>query len=274
MTYLQTSRRPYRHIRRGLIVIAVVAVVILGIIQLAAPHFFAGLFTAIARPFWRAEFAIQSGQLLPVEVLVDEKERLLRQIADLEARIYATTALEAENQELKTLLGRGDETASSSVRSSSMAGSAPGIVAAVLRRPPFSGYDYFIVDVGREHGVSTSSLVYISGNILAGRVVDVQRDTSKVHLFSSSGETFPILIGRTHIAATATGRGGGQYEAQVSRDTAVTEGDFVLGSSYADRPMGLVSTILVDPTQPFKTVLFAPPVNLYQTRWVLVQRHE
>jgi cell shape-determining protein MreC len=252
--------------------VAVVVLIIVGGIQLISPHFFAGLFTAFARPFWRAEVGVKSGELLSVETLVDEKEQLVRQIADMQMRMQTVTALESQNEELKALLGRStDPTATTTSTARRM--NEPGTLAAVLRRPPFSGYDYFIIDIGADYGVSTSSLVYIAGNVLVGRVVDVLETTSKVKLFSSSGESFPVLIGSTHIAATASGRGGGQYEAQVSRDTTVAEGDFVLGSSFADRPMGLVSAILIDPTQPFKTVLFAPPVNLYQTRWVTVQHH-
>ena len=78
------------------------------------------------------------------------------------------------------------------------------------------------------------------------------------------------MIGTERAAAVAVGRGGGQYEAQLSRDVKVVEGDVVVSPSLNDKAFGIVTGVLSDPTQPFETVLFAPPVNVYQLRWVLV----
>jgi hypothetical protein len=50
----------------------------------------------------------------------------------------------------------------------------------------------------------------------------------------------------------------------------VSEGDMVMSPTLNDKAFGVVTGVLSDPTQPFETVLFAPPVNVYQLRWVLV----
>jgi cell shape-determining protein MreC len=276
MTYLQTHKRPYQR-RRQAAIIAIVAIVVIVLgTQLISPRVFPGLFSAIARPFWRTEFSIGNGALSTENVLLNDKAALERQLTDLQVRLGTIDAIEAENAELKTLLGREAlpqiGTSTTSGRTHLTAKSEdPGILAAVLKRPPLSPYDEIIIDIGSNYGLSTTSLVYVPGNVLVGQVVDVLRTTAKVRFYSSSGESHPVFIGVSHAVATAVGRGGGQYEAQVARDVVVNEGDMVLSSGFNDRAFGIVSAVLLDPTQPFKTVLFAPPVNIYQLRWVLVK---
>ncbi len=281
MTYLQTHKRPYQRLKQTISLIVVFIILIIIVIQLTLPHVFPGLFTAIARPFWRTEFSIESGSLDAPEALLQEKESLLRKLSEAQVRIDTIQAIEQENAELKVLLGR--EPAASALASASTTptysktsteAGKQGILAAVLKRPPFAAYDELIIDIGVDHELATTSLVYIPGDVLIGRVIDVLGTTAKVKLFSSSGESYSVFIGPTHSVATAVGRGGGQYEAQVSSDTVVEEGDFVLSSFLNDKPFGVVRAVLLDPTQPFKTILFAPPVNIYQLRWVLVKNNE
>lgn len=277
MTYLQARKRPYHRLARIIAGVIGFVVVVLTVLQLSIPHFFPSLFTAIARPFWRIEFSLGNGALKSPEVLLNQNETLLRQLSDAQVRLDTIHAIESENEELKTLLGRNSAstetigTSTSSRAKVSTKNLETRILAAVLKRPPASHYDELIIDIGHDYNVSTSSLIYATGDILLGRVIDVVGKTAKVKLFSSPGEKYDVLVGSKHIAATAAGRGGGQYEAQVSRDTDIKEGDFVLNSSLNDKPFGIVSAVVLDPTLPFKTVLFAPSVNLYELRWVLVK---
>ncbi len=221
-----------------------------------APHFFPAIFNSIARPFWRMEFSLQSGSLHSPEQLLNENENLKRQLLDAQVRLQTIQMTEIENAEFKAMMGRASTT--------------PRILSAVLKRPPFSKYDELIIDAGQDKGFSTTSTIYASGNILIGKVSDVLGETSKVTLFSSPGQKYDVLIGSQHAPATAIGRGGGQYEAQLSRDTKVVEGDIVISLSLNNKAFGIVTGVLSDPAQPFETVLFAPPVNVYQLRWVLV----
>jgi len=147
----------------------------------------------------------------------------------------------------------------------------PGrILAAVLVRPPQAAYDELLIDIGADHGITPGSRVYAPGNILIGSTTDIFGQTSKVELFSSSGNTYSVLIGPSRIPATAVGRGGGQYQAEVPQASKINQGDTVSDSSISDAPFGIVSSVLANPADPFETVLFAPPVNIYQLRWVLV----
>ena len=255
MTYLQANNRSNKRQKRTILVSGIVVLIIAALI-FWTPHFFPSIFNTIVRPFWRMEFSLQSGSLRSPTQLLNENENLKQQLADAQVRMQTIQATETENAEFKAMLGRASTT--------------PRILAAVLKRPPFSGYDEIIIDAGLDKGFSTTSLVYASGNILIGKVSDVLGETSKVTLFSSPGQKYDVLIGAEHAPAVAVGRGGGQYEAQLSRDVKVVEGDVVVSPSLNDKAFGIVTGVLSDPAQPFETVLFAPPVNVYQLRWVLV----
>jgi cell shape-determining protein MreC len=106
--------------------------------------------------------------------------------------------------------------------------------------------------------------------VLVGKVSSVAGQTSKVTLFSSPGVKYDVEVGSQHFPAIATGRGGGQYQAQLPRDMAIAAGDFVSSPSISAKPFGIVDSVLSDPAEPFLTILFASPVNIYQLRWVLV----
>lgn len=257
MTYLDRNSRSKERIRRIVYGVSSIVFVTTAIIFFA-PHFFPAVFTTFARPFWRAEFSIQSGSLKTPEQLLLQNEELKRQLEDASVRLATIQAIESENAELKTLMGRASTT--------------PYILAAVLVRPPISAYDDLIIDAGRDHGFSTTSLVYTSGNIPIGKVSDVFDQTSKVILFSSIGQKFDVMIGPSHAPAVAIGRGGGQFQAEIPRGSHIVQGDTVTVSSLNGKPFGTVTSLISDPAQIFETVLFAPPVNIFNLRWVLVQK--
>ncbi len=253
--------------RRVLILVVGVCVLVVGFTYLVIPHVFAGMVTALATPFWRASFSIESGALRSTPQLLEELESLRREHADYEVRLETIRAVERENSELKKILGRDMIISTTSAQIEDQ-----GLLAAVLKRPPIQVYDELIVDVGSDDGVTSGDLVYAPGRVLVGKVSSVLGSSAHVLLFSSPGQQYEVMIGSHHIPATAVGRGGGQYEAQVARDISVTEGDFVEVPSLDDRPFATVTTVISDPTQPFKTILFAPTVNMYELRWVMVKK--
>jgi cell shape-determining protein MreC len=156
---------------------------------------------------------------------------------------------------------------------STLSSAGARMLAAVLVRPPLTGYDELIVDAGADQGVVAGAKVYAPGNILIGTTTDVLGQTSKVTLLSSPGLTYPVLIGANHMPATAVGRGGGQYEAQVPQATKIAQGDSILDASLSDEAFGTVTAVISNPADPFETVLFSPEINVYQLRWVLIDQN-
>jgi rod shape-determining protein MreC len=237
-------------------VIALIVVIVA--VQFFAPHFFPNLFTSIVRPFWRMEFSVGSGSLRSTEHLLSENEELKRQLTSVDIRIQSASALEAENIDLRKMLGR--------------ASSTTFLVAAVLKRPPLAAYDELVIDAGRDYTIASGTPVYSPEHVRIGTITDVLAQTAKVKLLSSPGEKYEVLIGITHEPATAMGRGGGQYEAKVPHEAKVEEGDAVFTSSADRMPLGTVTAKIFDPTEPFGKILFAPMVNIYKLRWVLVEK--
>ena len=258
MTYLRPNKSPWRGPARTIGFIAGVFVLFIILIQIFSPHTFSGMMTAFARPFWRANFAIQNGALRSPEQLLKENAGLQVEIDGLKQLVSSSSisSILSENEELRAMFHR--------------ASSTPYTLAAVLARPLFMPYDEIIIDLGTIDGISTTTRVYAPGNILIGRVREALSQTAKVELLTTPGGKYNVLIGASHIPATALGIGGGQYRAEVPHGTALQVGDMVSDSSANDGPLGTITSIVTDPADPFDTILFAPDVNVYQLRWVLV----
>ncbi|MFA6432438.1 MAG: rod shape-determining protein MreC [Candidatus Paceibacterota bacterium] len=258
MTYLLPHSSPARRRSRVFWTISIIVVLIVLFISWRAPHTFPSLMTAVARPFWRMSFSIQSGALRSPAELLKDNEELKFQLDSLKQNIASSTigAILVENQELKAMFYRASTT--------------PFKLAAVLARPPFMPYDELIIDLGADDGISTTTRVYAPGNILIGRAVEVLSQTSKIALYSSPGERYNVLIGANHVPATAVGQGGGQYRADVPHGTALLVGDAVNDPSLSNGPLGVIVSLATDPADPFDTIIFTPQVNIYSLRWVMV----
>jgi cell shape-determining protein MreC len=255
MTYLE-RRKGHRGRNIFLSILAIILVIVVAV-QSFAPQFFPALFTSLAAPFWRAEFSIESGSLNSPAALLRENQALKEELAADLARTSSQNYVDFENNELRSLLNK--------------ASSSPMVLAAVLKRPPQSAYDELIIDAGRAERLSSTSVIFASGDIPIGRVAELFDETSKIVLFSSPGQKIDVMIGESHVPATANGRGGGSYEAELPRGVKVSEGDFVLAASLDAKPIGKVVSIDTDPALPFQKILFAAPVNIYQLRWVMAE---
>jgi len=227
--------------------------------QYFLPHFISALFTTLTRPYWRTEFAVESGSLALTTDLLKKNELLKKELADNAAKMAIVDSVNSENSELRTLLQLSSSTVS-----------VPFIIAPVIKRPPFSFYDELIIDAGKDKKVSTTSLVFAVPNIPIGQVIDVFDQTAKVILFSSPGQKHEVLLGTNKIPAVAIGRGGGQYEVSIPRGLNIAVGDFVIYANLDAQPMGKIIYIDSNSSLPFEKILFSAPVNIYQLRWVTV----
>lgn len=263
MIYLQQNNHAKRNRKRIIAGIFAFLVAIVILIQIFFSHFFPALITSVARPFWRAEFSVASGSLESPQSLLADNENLKIQLEEANLRLRTIQAIELENAELKSFFGKNIN-ATSTMKNQR-------ILAPVLVRPGIGIYDELIIDGGKNLGFIIDDKVYAPGDVLIGAISDVLPETSKVSLFSSSGNILYVLIGPSNAPATAVGRGGGQYTAQLPRAVKISAGDFVIVPSIDDKPFGIVSAVESDSAQSFEIILFASPVNIYQLRWVLVE---
>ncbi|MCL5781755.1 MAG: rod shape-determining protein MreC [Patescibacteria group bacterium] len=253
------------------------------------PNFMPNLFSAIAKPFWNIRYGIEAGSLSSHDTLLNENEVLRAKVAQYESYYANIEAIVAENLQLKQILGIKEyqsvstTTASTTetftdergnILSALRISTEKYSIAPVLIVPPHTGYDQYVIDGGGDRGFAVGESVYSVGKILIGKISSVLANTSIVTLYTSAGETYKVYIGSSSVPIDAIGLGGGQYSADVSRDIQVNIGDSVTSEGLDNIAFGTVKEIISDPAQPFQKILFAPNVNIYSQRWVLIRNNK
>jgi cell shape-determining protein MreC len=216
-----------------------ITIVILLILRFFLPNFLPNLTSTLIGPFWqigKEDNPLDSTAYHDVEV--DE--------------------LRKENESLKSMLNRS---ASSTVT-----------LAYILKKPPFTAYDSFIIDVGSKQKIKVGEKVYAPQGILIGEIAEVDPTFSKVKLYSTSGEKYEVLLGvgtsTENIQVTATGRGGGSFEISIPKDMKVKIGEPVTIPNLSSNIFGIVKEVKREESKTFSTILFSQPINIYQLKWV------
>ena len=253
----RTNRRPEAVLAFALLVlIALIA----GVVALFFPSFFPSGAHAVGKPLWQGNHAATLS-LSDFFGLLHSKRELILQNRALSASLdeantqLATLALvTAENTSLKSLLGRED--------------SSKSLVAAVLARPNVSPYDTLLIDAGSAEGVSEGDIVYVAGNVALGRIERVHTHTALAALFSTPGTKTVVQVGSAHLQVEATGKGGGNFEARLPRETAIMIGDSINIPGINPLLFATVEHIESEPSDPFQVIYFKNPVNLHEIQFV------
>lgn len=227
-----------------------------------SPSLFPRLTHSLARPLWSMGQAtvssgVQWAQLFAFKgALIEENKKLKEELKGMHLELFTRNLFFEENQRLKEIVNR-DEIEET-------------ILATVLVRPSVSLYDTFVIDAGEEQGITLGSSVLVSKDIIIGRVHKVLKNTSLITLFSTPGEETRVVIGPEGITAIAKGRGSGNFSARLPRDVGVLEGDVVVMPGINPKLFAIVEKIIIDPTEPFKIILFKNPVNAAEITWTLI----
>lgn len=221
---------------------------------------------AIATPFWKAQTVIQNrvGSFLSLlkskKSLIEENNALKNSLQEIEYFTISFEAAKKENSELKRLLGRveGRDT----------------ILAAVLSRPRTSPYDTLVIDIGSTDNIHVGDLVIAFGDYVVGFISKVYTHNAQVTLFSAPGIKTNVLIGEENRVASAEGRGGGNFIAELPRDVNISEGDVVILADITTQIFSVVESISHTSVDAFQVIRFKNPVNLFTLTWVQVVRTE
>lgn len=195
------------------------------------------------------------------ETLVAENSDLKTQLAQVSARLLDRNLLFEENMKLREMLGRDMQ---NSVK----------VTARVLAGPSRTPYDTLLIDAGATSGVQVGDKVSSGASAIIGEVAEVYGSSAKIILYSSPGKQVDVFLGEDRVPATATGRGSGNFDIQIPRDIAVSLGGSIVIPGSDIRIAGNIERIDDDPNNPFKTILFKSPVNLYTLEWVDVLKAE
>ncbi len=255
--------RDSRKKKRKILLIILVGLVLFFYSNIIA--FAGGIFRFITEPIWGAENNITQNFFNPFNFFVS-KENLIVSLQqaqkdkeDAELMLADRNLLLKENIELKDALGRVDK--------------KDVVLASVLSKPNNSFYDSLLIDAGSEQGIKKDDKVFVSGDILIGFVSEVNKNSSKVVLYSSPKEESDVMVA-FNIEAKAVGRGGGNFEIILPRDTDVEVGDPVASFGFNALLLGSVESVDSNPIDSFKTILVKSPVNIFELKWIQVEKSE
>ena len=206
--------------------------------------------SVISSPFGGISGYFSSKKGLEKKIISLEEELDKNKVQILENQF-----LRDENKTLKEYFGRDE-------------GEDIGVLGMIIKRPPFSPYDTFVIDLNNKK-VSIGQTVYIS-KVPVGEIIETSSSNSIVKLFSSSGTTRQVMISG-NIEVEAIGNGGGRFTSTIPKDLEVKEGDTVTYINDKQHIFAIVESVLIDDTKTLSVVRFNFPFSLNTIRFVEVK---
>jgi cell shape-determining protein MreC len=224
------------------------------------PNLIPNIYRAVFTPFYRISFGLSEGDLSSRNSLLSQLEKLKYENEELKSKSNDSTikSLEIENLELRKYL------VSTTTRVQNRK------LYSVLIRPGLVSHDIMIVDIGLDDKIYSGDKVYGYNNIEIGFVSHIFSDKAQVILYSSDSIESQVYIGSSNIVATAEGRGGGQFFVDLPKGSSVNIGDTVSTSKLSNSLLGVVKSVIDDPSSPFIRVIITYPFNIYSLRWVQI----
>ncbi len=196
--------------------------------------------------------------------LREENEALQRRILALSQTSQQAAALRAENDRMRTLLG------------SQARLPYEVLIAELVGVVPNPSSFQIVIDKGSQAGVHVGQAV-LDAQGLFGQVVEVTRYTSRVLLVSDRDHAVPVQVNRNGVRSIAGGTGEPDVleleNVPVNAD--IREGDLIETSGLGGRfpagyPVGVVHSVIVEPTSTYAEVLVRPSASLDRSRHLLV----
>ncbi len=245
------------------------------------------VFTTLARPLWVAHDGMISdvnfigNYFVSKNALLNENAALHMQVTALQLTSADYDALTAENQELKSMLGRNEIGVSTLVTTGSSTAptisvtppnATDRILARILAKPPQSPYDTFVLDAGSADGVLLGRKVFMSDTLLVGIITDVTPHTALVTLFSADGQKTTAENSRTGASFELDGQGGANFALIVPKDTDILWGDTFVYPALSSEIMASVYYVDTPSGSSFKTIYLRITQNIFSAQWVFVEK--
>lgn len=239
-------------------------IAVLLVLVWASPRWLEKSIFSLGTPLFTLRTALAEGtvsltnRFIRRDELLAENERLREENARLSLKGALYDELHATVVRLETLLLRTPEDG------------AP-ILAHVIASPAGSPYDSFVIDVGLSDGVSVGDQVIYDETIVLGSVTLATEHASRVALLSSPGTMIEASIGTNASVVTVEGRGGGMFVMKLPKDAVVSAHDAIVPRGDT-KALGFVAQTESNDSDAFQTVYAVMPINLFETREVLVLR--
>ena len=246
------------------ITIAVVVLIILFYFRSGIFNGFSGVSQLIFRPILIVgnnigeKFKSVGSYFLSKNYLYNQNQKLQAEVDFNNARNSNYDSVVAENASLKEILNRKDQKINMTL-------------AIILSKPNQSIYDTLIIDAGTKQGIKEGNIVFALGNVPIGRVNLVYDNSSKVTLFSNTGEKTQAVVSGRDVFLELIGRGGGNFEMILPRDFTLQKGDQVVMPGIYPYVLAEVVTTISDLRDPVKKVLLTSLVNIQELKFVEVE---
>lgn len=259
------SLQPHRPPRRFPVgPIPAICIVVALVVAGASPMWLQRGVLSVTSPLWRARSVLAetvnkaAGRFMSRDELEAENDRLREENALLSIKGALYDERTSEVARLESLLGRGSDNERS-------------ILARVLASPDASPHDSFIIDRGASEGIASGDRVVFGHMVALGTIDVASAHTSRVSLFSTPDMTHEVSIGTTSARFEAVGQGGGMFLVRIPKEYSVAPNDALMevGTNAA---LGFVRSIESNDADAFQTVYAVMPVNLFETREVIVVR--
>lgn len=193
--------------------------------------------------FWKSRAALQL-----------EIQRLSTDLDRENGLQSALTAVQSENESLRSL--------------ARLAQSTPGKTVPVTSSFSSSPYGTFMIGGGSADGISIGDLALAGDGFVLGSITDVSSHSAVVNAVFSAGLSTDVVT--DDVAFSIRGRGGGNARAEVPRELPLSVGEPVLAPLYASRPVGIIGKIESASSSAFSDVFIIFPYNLNTIRFVFV----
>lgn len=247
--------------RNYTLVLVVLLIVIFFLFRAGKFNFVSDFLSRAVTPIWKTEIAFTDVFLKEVftskKDLIRQNEILKNRLNESEVKLLQASLLEKENESLKEIFLR-------SVGENNL-------IATILSKPNKSAYGTLIIDVGEADGAKVDDLVFAFGNVVIGEIESVDKNSSKVVLYSSPGYISQVTLENTGRYFNAKGRGAGDFEINFPRELDVEIGQIFLYPSVNNYVVGVVESVMFDPRDSYKKVLFRSAANIQELKWVQVK---
>ena len=205
--------------------------------------------------------------------MVASRRALLDRIGQLEQSNLALShqaqgflALQAENDQLRRLLGSDGRVASTA------------LIAEVVGVPPNPAVHQLVIDKGAGNGVRAGQAVVDAAGLI-GQIVDVTAFSARVLLITDARHAVPVELVRNNLRSIAGG--AGRLDRLLLEGLPITSdinpGDQVVTSGLGGRfprgyPVGTVQSVAPDASGALAVAAVAPSARLDRARHLLVVR--
>ncbi|MGM0628875.1 MAG: rod shape-determining protein MreC [Patescibacteria group bacterium] len=261
MSYLRQHNRKGQN-KRGLWIFLGSALILLVLVFYINPHILSNTAHSVFGPVWR--LALNSNDTLSFySSFLGSKEELARENKELEEELDLLKSvfmdkeiIKKENKELRESLN--------------MKPREDAVLASVLAGPPRVPYDVLIINGGKDMGFSSGDKVLFGEVVLLGEIDEVYGSTSRVTLYSSPGMESDVHLDDGEGTVTAYGRGGGKFNLELSRNSEVNKGAYLLKTGDRLFLLGEVVDVTLPETGAVKLAIARVPVNIFSLRKVFV----